>query len=175
MNARKSLSLLAALLLSIGTFGGAVAQTTDSAPVNVTLTNNATETCGIDISVSSGTFGSWEFDSGSGEYLNTDLNGISSIDFTGNLDVEAPNGCDVTISFGGLSNGTDSIDTTHFSATSFFQGQAVAPASFGNTGVGAGSLGLVNYDFQYTLNDVPNTLAPDVYEGTIEALVSNTV
>lgn len=162
--------LLAAVALSFSMVGGAMAN--DTEPVSVTLSDSSM-LCSIDIYAVGGTFGTWEWDNSLMQYVEVGGAG-TTIGFWGDLYVPTFNGCDVTISFAGLSDGVNTIDTTNFSAYSYYQGGPVDPALFGDTGVGAGAGTFAIYDFDYTLDTVPN-VPPGTYTGNIDATISNAV
>lgn len=166
MNAKsKVFGLLAAIGLTMSMFAGAAAQSSDSEYVNVQLTDSGGYICGINIYAVGGSFGTWDFDGS--QYVET--SGVSTINFWGDLVGGGVNGCDVSIWFDGLYNWSTGewIDPTYFSAYSLYQAANVDPWGFGNSGV----FGI--YDFDYTLNSVPN-VNPGLYEGSVNAFVSNT-
>lgn len=162
----KVFGLLAAFALSLSMFAGAAAQSsTDYEWVSVELTDPGGYICAIDIYVVGGSFGTWEFNGA--EYVET--SGDSTMNFFGDLYGNPPNGCNVAVSFDGLLgwNNGEWISPDYFSAYSYHQGQNVDPWAFSDSGV----FGI--YDFDYTLESVPNVSA-DYYEGTINAFVANT-
>jgi hypothetical protein len=173
VNTRKLFVLLATLVFTLGMAGSATAQA-DTQPVSVTL-SDSTELCGINIYDVAGSFGSWQYNSSLGGYVNTDPNG-STIAFRYNVWVPTLLGCSVSVSFGGLSNGTDTIDTTYFTTVlsiGYSPWVGVNPANFGDPGVGAYGQ-LAYYDFDYTLNSVPY-VSLGTYTGNIQVYVSNTI
>lgn len=161
----KVFGLLAAIGLTLSMFAGAAAQSSDYEWVGVELTDSGGYICGIDIYAVGGSFGLWDFDGT--QYVET--SGVSTMNFYGDVFGGGMNGCDVSISFWGLTNWMTGewIDPYYFEAYSDYQGGLVDPAFFGNSGV----FGI--YDFDYTLLSVPNVSA-GFYEGTIDAFVSNT-
>lgn len=166
MNAKsKVFGLLAAIGLTMSMFAGVAAQSSDYEWVGVELTDSGGYICGIDIFAIGGNFGTWDFNGS--QYVES--SGASTIDFWGNVVGGGVNGCDVSISFGGLSNWNTGewIDPYNFTAYSVHQGAVVDPWGFGNSGV------FYTYDFSYTLNSVPNVSA-GLYDGTISAFVANT-
>jgi hypothetical protein len=172
MNAKsRVISLLVAFVLAFGMFGGAAAE---DVPVNVDLVDS-TQLCYImNFRAHSGTFGVWEYDAFGLTYFNTAP--TSTILFWTDLFTPTWKGCDVTMSFGGLSNGVDLIGTENFSAqlVTWPYARAVDPAGFGDTGVGAGPYPVEIYDFEMTLNMVP-LVPPGTYTGNINATISNTL
>jgi hypothetical protein len=173
MNAKsRVISLLVAFVLTFGMFGGAAAD--DIQPVSVTL-SDSTQLCYVDIYVFDGTFGSWEYDPYSMTYFNTAA--TSTTEFWVYVFAPTWKGCDITMSFGGLSNGVDLIGTGNFSAMQTwppYTGTVVDPAGWSNTGVLAGPVGFGWYDFDMTLNTVP-AVPPGTYTGNINATISNTL
>jgi hypothetical protein len=173
MNARTLFVGLAVLVLTFGIAGSAAAQS-DTRPVNVTL-SDSTALCGIGLYDAQGSFGSWQYNATLGAYVNTDPNG-STIAFRYNVSVPTLLGCSVSVTFAGLTNGTDTIGTTYFTTVlsiGYSPWATVNPASFGGTGVGTNGQ-LAYFDFDYTLNSVPS-VSPDTYSGNILVYVSNTV
>lgn len=169
----KVFGLLAAIGLTLSMFGGVAAQSSDSEWVNVELTDSGGYICSLNLFTIGGSFGMWDFD------------GVSYVETTGNSTLllgtdifgGSATGCDVSISFWGLSNWMTGewIDPSYFSAYSDYQGAGVDPWGFGDTGVPNGLNGpnVTYYDFEYTLNSVPMVSA-GLYEGSIDAFVSNT-
>jgi hypothetical protein len=157
MNAKsKGLGLLAAVVLSLTMFGGAMAQNSDSEGVSATLSSTST-LCSIDIYGVYGGFGSWTDGVPSGdttEYFYGDVYNYGA-------------GCNIAMTFGGLVGPGGLIDTSHFSAYSYVVG-TVDPATWGTTGF-AGPY----YDFQYTLNSVPSSYVSGVYSGSIVASITD--
>lgn len=161
----KVFGLLAAIGLTLSMFGGVAAQSSDYEWVGVELTDPGGYICGIDIYVNAGSFGTWEFNGS--QYVET--SGNSTVEFYGDLVGGGMYGCDVSISFYGLDNWNTGewIPADYFSAFSLYQGNSVNPWGFGDSGV----FGI--YDFNYTLDSVPNVSA-GFYEGYVNAFVSNT-
>ncbi len=171
MNAKsKILGLLVAIGLSLSIVSVAAAD--DSENVSVELVDSTTP-CGISLYASSGnSFGQWDYFSVPGDYEYDSTPGSVTLEFLGDVDVYSMNGCDVTISFSGLSGPGGTIGPSHFSAYSISEETLVNPASFSHTGIGAGSY-YYEYDFSYTLKSVP-TIEPGTYTGKIDATISNT-
>jgi hypothetical protein len=166
MNAKsRVLGLLAAVIMSLSMFGGAVAQSSDSEGVSTVLTGSNAPLCGIDIYAHSGGLGTWVASGGS--FVNTA--GTSTQEFYGDL-VNYQNGCNLSIGFGGLTGPGGLIGTSNFSAYSHAWDGAVDPA--GHTVTNTAPWGGF-WDFSYTLNTVPSTLTAGTYSGTISATVSN--
>ena len=164
MNAKsRSFGLLAAVALSLSMFGGVMAQSSESEGVSTVLTGNAAPLCYIDIHAVDGGLGSWDYD-GTG-FVET--SGVSTQEFYGDLYNVPALGCNVSVTFGGLSGPGGLIGTENFSAFAYWYGGNVDPASHGASNVSP------YYDFSYTLNSVPSTLTEGTYSGTIGATVSN--
>jgi hypothetical protein len=162
MNAKsRGFGLLAAAILSLTMFGGAMAQNSDSEGVSTVLTGDAT-LCSVDIYTWGGGLGSWEFNGSS--YVET--SGNSTQYFLGDLYNIPAAGCNVNVAFSGLVGPGGLIGAENFSAFSYWSGSSVPPASFGANNVNP------YYDFSYTLSSVP-TLAAGTYSGNIVATVSN--
>jgi hypothetical protein len=165
MNAKsKGFGLLAAVVLSLSMFGGALAQQSDSEWVSTELYDPGYGFCVLDIYAVSGSFGVWEFDG----FQYNEVTGTSTIEFYGDFYGMGSYGCDVEIYFDGLYGPGGWIDPYYFTAYSLYQQQNVDPMWWGNTGVMSGI-----YDFNYTLNQVP-TLSPGWYEGSIQSFTMNT-
>jgi hypothetical protein len=158
----RSIGLLAAAALSFTMFGGAMAQS-DSENVSTVLTGDAT-LCAIDIYSVGGGLGSWEFDGSA--YVEVSGSGSTQY-FYGDLYNIPAEGCDVSVTFGGLVGPGGLIGTENFSAIAYVVGP-VDPAAHGASNVSP------YYDFEYTLNSVP-VLAAGTYGGTIVATVENGV
>jgi hypothetical protein len=162
MNAKsKGFGLLAAVVLSLSMFGGAMAQNSDSVPVSTTLTGTNT-VCSIDIYAVYGGFGTWMKSGGS--YV--EQSGMSTQYFFGDL-YNWGSGCNIAVTFGGLAGPAGLIDSGNFTSYSNVEG-SVNPATWGTNGfVGPW------YDFDYTLNSVPASLTSGVYAGNIVATVTD--
>lgn len=164
MNAKsRGFGLLAAVALSLSMFGGAIAQSSDSESVSTVLTGNAGPLCGINIYAVAGGLGAWEYDGAA--YVET--SGTSTQSFFGDLFNIPALGCNVSVTFGGLTGPGGVIGTENFSAYSVLTSGSVDPAAHGADNVSS------FYDFDYTLNSVPSSLTEGTYTGTIGATVSN--
>ncbi len=164
MNAKsRGFGLLATVVLSLSMFGGAMAQSSDSEGVSTVLTGNAATLCSIDIYAVSGGLGAWQYDGSA--FVETSGNSTQS--FYGDLYNSGAAGCNISVTFGGLTGPGGLIGTENFSAYSYETFSSVEPAAHGGSNVGS------TYDFNYTLNSVPSTLTEGSYSGSIAATVSN--
>lgn len=162
------LGLLATIGLSLSLFGVAAADA--SVPVSVQLIESPS-LCNISLHSEYGSFGRWDYDSMEREYYFDGGEG-SSVRIIGTVRAYNIRGCDVTISFSGLTGPGGTIGPEYFSAYSDYSNEPVNPASFSFTGVGAGDYHTY-FDFGYTLESVPK-LDGGVYSGQIDATISNT-
>lgn len=154
-----------AIAMLLGMTAGVMAQSTDTQPVSVDLTGNST--CGIEIGVVQGDFGTWEWNGTT--YVKTSTS--STMVLTAGLSTIPPGGCDVHIAFTGLSGDGGDIAPTRFSAVLIGPGGTVTglnPAGWNEQGVEASGL-----NFSYDLLGVPDTLPFGTYEGEFTASVAN--
>lgn len=162
MNIRtKALGILAALMMTMSLSAGAMAQTTDTENVSVSLEN---QVCGIDIGVTGGSFGTWTWNSAAYEKP-----ADSTVSLTADF-LRAPfGGCTVTVTFAGLGSAPPAIDI----------GPGNFSAAIGTTPIGdpsnwaETSATSTDFAFSYTLDSVPDTLSPGNYSGEIVANVAN--
>lgn len=166
----KVFGLLAAIAISMSMIGGATAQQSDSEWTSAELTDPGMGICTVDIIAAQGNFGYWEFDGSQYVPLTS-----TTMDFDTNIYGGGMAGCDVSVYFEGLYGIGGFIDPYNFTAFSEFRWDFVDPWSFGDT-VPSGLQGPNEswYDFNYTLNSVPN-LAPGSYQGGLYVYVSNAV
>ncbi len=167
MNAKsRALSVLAAAIISISMFGGATAQSSDSAWTSAQLSDPFGYICVVDIWNTSGDFGIWEFDG-------TQYNPVTGTTMAFSTDVYGGGmtGCDVYAYFEGLSLNSGSgswIDPSFFSAYSWYRMDTVDPWGFGDHVPGFNS-----YNFDYTLDWVPSYMTPGWYQGQVYVYVYN--
>ena len=157
------LGLGLAAALSLGMVSGVGAQAVDG---EVDLQEGM---CAITITSSTMNFGDWKWDGDSYERVANSSN-VSTI--SGSLINHKPMGvCNIQVSTGGLERNGSVIDNTHFSGS--LDGNnyySLAPYGLSGTLNGVAPNSGIVY---LRLNDVPNTYAPGIYEGTVTFTVSN--
>lgn len=166
--------LLAAVALALGMAVGIAAQGSDSVEISVELQGEAV--CEMSF-MSAGSFGTWTWN-GTGYAFVEGSDGWSgepTVYVYGDFHSQPEDGCNITVAFDGLSNGTGgTIGTENFSAYSAWTFEGIDPAGWNHAGVIGWMDGMyLTYDWQYTLESVPTDLEEGDYSGNIEVTFSN--
>src|SRR5690606_1955395 len=154
-----------ACIFMITTTASAAAQlsSTDSEPVQLVLPETP---CTVDTRHEDGDLGSWRWMDSVLGWQRTSSD--STMEFLVMLRPGWFSGCDVTISFDGLSNPNGAIAATlHFSAE--FASAPQEPDFFKVDG-----LTMSDYNLYYTLESIPGDALPGTYTGAIVVSVTNT-
>jgi hypothetical protein len=158
------LGILAATVLTLSMSAGVMAQQTDSEQVSVTLEN---QVCGLDISTANGSFGTWAWNGSAWE--NTGTN--DSVYLDGALSTPPQQTCTVSVSFGGLDDGSGHvISTNSFAAASHNPG----PASRSAAGWVQENVSGTEYDFEFELISIGTDLPAGTYTGSVDITIVNT-
>ncbi len=167
---RRIAAMVAAFVVALGSTTCVLAhQQSDTETIGVDLV--AAPICAVDLAYSSGSFGAWER-SGTIWVDATPKDG-AVLFLTATILAQPQNGCDVSLTFAGLSGPGGSIPATaaYFDAIDDIGGarHPENPASWTHTGVLS-----TEFTVGYGLQSIPdNITAPGRYEGDVSIDVSN--
>lgn len=170
---RRVLGLILLLSLPMALATGVAAQGgSDSEPITVVLLDESGQFCGVDLSTGSGGLGTWQMQNG--VYTNTAT--TSTVEIVVTVYSAAPNGCDITFGFNGLTGPQgEAIGAEYFTLTVaslslplelVLANQSLIASMLENAAVGTVSMFLM-------LESVPATLTPGLYTGSIDVTIAD--
>lgn len=163
---RTFIASLATIILLLSATAGASGQADDTQTISAELVNPL---CSMDFRKGTGSFGTWDWNGTA--YAET--SGRSTLGFYGLFLTAPKGGCNLTVTFTGLSGTGGTIGPKNFTANATDKGTTETAARWTHNGVELDPLYPFRaYDFSYTLNTVPS-LPVGTYSGTITISFSN--
>ncbi len=154
--------IVVAIVLSLGMATSALAQSSsESSEVSVTLTSDV---CAVDISTT-GSFGVWKWTGTTYE----EQTGFTTTHVTSTLSNQPVDGCDLSVSFTGLSLEGHVIPADWFWTVAGLDSSYRAGSGWTDTGITSDT-----YHAAFMLVSVPDDMPVGTYTGTITVSVVNT-